>query len=91
MPIFDPIKCYNPLSPPVLSARLFSVLQVENHVNADVAEIQEAATDKLKEFQKEEFSAVLRNCTTTQKPVYVQMELIWNLEKGMSSSFVLGF
>jgi hypothetical protein len=53
------------LSPPVLSrfisARLFSVPQVENEFKrtllADVAEIQEAVTDELKKFQKEEFSA----------------------------------
>ena len=34
LPVFDPKKCYNPLSPPILSrfisARLISVPQVEN-------------------------------------------------------------
>ena len=58
---FWPKKCYNPLSPPVLSrfisARLFSVLQVENEVKriplAVVAEIQEAVTDELKKVLKE--------------------------------------
>jgi len=43
---------------------------------ADAAEIQGAVTDELKNFQKEEFSAVFR--TTAQKPVYVPMELILN-------------
>ena len=46
-------KCYNRLSPPVLSrfisARIFSVPQVENEVKraplCDVAEIQEAVTE----------------------------------------------
>jgi hypothetical protein len=60
-------KCYNPLSPPVLSrfisARLFSVPQVENEVNglhfADVAEIQ-GVTDELKKAQKEEFLAAFQ-------------------------------
>jgi len=61
-------KSCNPLSPPVLSglisARLFSVPQVENEVKrlhfADVAEIQEAVTDELKKDQKDEFSAAFQ-------------------------------
>jgi hypothetical protein len=56
-----------PFIPPVLSrfisARLFSVPQVENDVkrlhSADVAEIQEAVTDELKS-NKRNFSAVLQ-------------------------------
>jgi len=40
-----------------ISARLFSLPQVEN---ADFAEIHEAVTDKLKKFQKEEFSAAFQ-------------------------------
>ena len=68
LPIFDPEKCYNPLSPPILSrfisARLICVPQVENEVKglhvADVAEIQEAVTDELKKVQKEEFSAAFQ-------------------------------
>jgi nitrate reductase assembly molybdenum cofactor insertion protein NarJ len=75
---FLPEKSYNPLSPPVLykfiSARPFSVPQVENEVKrlhfADVAEIQEAVTDELKKIQKEEVSAAYKklydrtkNCT----------------------------
>jgi hypothetical protein len=48
---------------------------------ADVAEIPDAVTDKLKKVQKEEFSALFRNCMTTQKPVYMPMELILNLKK----------
>jgi hypothetical protein len=43
---------------------------------ADVAEIQEAVTDELKKVQKENFSAVFRNCTTAKKPVYMPMEII---------------
>jgi histone-lysine N-methyltransferase SETMAR len=60
-----PEKCYNPLSPPYspelsppdyfLFPKLKMKLQ-ELHF-ADVAEIQEAVTDELKEVQKEEFSA----------------------------------
>jgi len=68
LPIFEPKKCYSPLSPPVLSkfifARLLSVPQVENEVKrtpiSDVAEIQEAVTDKLKKVQKEGFSAAFQ-------------------------------
>ena len=53
---FTPPKCYNTLSPLVLSrsisARLFSVPQVENEVKkgthfAGVAEIQKVVTDEL--------------------------------------------
>ena len=64
---FRPKKRYNPLSPPLsrfISARLFSVPQVENEVkrlhSADVAEIQEAVTDEWKKVQKEEFSAAFQ-------------------------------
>jgi hypothetical protein len=62
-------KCYKPLShTPVLSrfisARLFSVPQVENEVKGlhfvGVAEIQESVTDKLKKVQKEEFWAAFQ-------------------------------
>jgi hypothetical protein len=35
----------------------------------DVADIQEAVSDELKKVQKE-FSRLLRNCLTAQKPVY---------------------
>jgi len=66
--IFDPKKCYNPLSPLVLSSfisvRLFSVPQLENAVKrlhfSVVVEIQEAVTDELKKVQKEEFSAAFQ-------------------------------
>jgi hypothetical protein len=77
LPIFDPKKCYDPLSPPILSrfiyTRLFSAPQVENEVKrtplCDVAEIQEAVTDELKKIQKEEFLAAfqkLYDCTKNQ-------------------------
>ena len=42
---------------------------------ADVAEIQEAVTDKLKKVQKEELSTASQNCTTAQK-LYMRQ---WNL------------
>jgi len=61
---FWPKKCYNPISPPVLSrfisVRLFSIPKVENEVKrtslCGFAEIQEAVTDELRKVQKEEFS-----------------------------------
>ena len=56
---------------------------------ADVFEIQEAVTDKLKKVQKEEFSAAFRNCMTAQKPVYIPVELILNRKKGMGKKSVL--
>jgi len=50
-------------------------------------EIQEVVTDELQNSQKEEFSAVFRNFTAAQKPVYKPMELILN-KKGMCLSHV---
>ena len=50
---------------------------------ADVAEIQEAITDELKKVQKQEFSQLFRNCTTTQKPVYMSKEPIFNKKESM--------
>jgi hypothetical protein len=52
---------------------------------ADVAEIQEAVTDELKNVQKEELSAVFIKSTTAQKPVYMPMELILNKKSYVSS------
>jgi len=90
---FWPQKCYNPLSPPVLSRFIsasqfvFPKLKMKSKglQFADDAEIQEAVTDKLKKVQKEEFLTVFRNCTTAQKPVYMPMELI--LKRYVSSIF----
>jgi hypothetical protein len=68
LPIFDPKKCYNPLSLPYspdLSPPdyfLFHKLKMKLkglHF-ADVAEIQEAVTDELRDVQEEEFSAAFQ-------------------------------
>jgi hypothetical protein len=53
----------------------------------DVADIQEAVTDELKKLQNGNFRQLFRNCTTMQKPVYMPMELILNLKKGMCLRF----
>ena len=53
---------------------------------ADVAEIQEAVTDELKKIQKRNFRQLFRHCTSAQKPVYMQMELILNLKNMYVSS-----
>ena len=60
-----------------ISDRLVSLPQVENDVkrprSADVAEIQEAITDELKEAKKEEYSAafqVLWDCAKSYTRVY---------------------
>jgi hypothetical protein len=54
-----------------ISARLFSVPQVENEVKrthlADVAEIQETVTDELKKAQEEEFSAAFQKLNDRTK------------------------
>ena len=54
----------------------------------DVAETQEAVNDELKKTQKTNFMQLFRNCTSTQKPVYIPMELILNLKKHLSSPCV---
>ena len=82
MPVFDPQKCYNPLSPLVISrfisARLFSVPQVENEIKglhfADVAAIQEVVTDELKKAQKDEFSAFFQKlCHCSKDCIYANL------------------
>jgi hypothetical protein len=58
---------------------------------ADVAEIQEAVADELKKVKKGEFSALFRNCTTAQKPVYMAMKFILNKKRYVSSLCVFDF
>jgi hypothetical protein len=66
--IFDPKKCYNPLSPPyspdlsLLDYFLFPKLKtkLKGLHFADVAQIQEAVTDELKKVQREEFSVAFQ-------------------------------
>jgi hypothetical protein len=68
LPIFDPKKCYNPLSPPYspdLSPPYYFLfpklkMKLKGLHFADVAEIQEAVTDELKKVQKEEFSTAFQ-------------------------------
>ena len=51
---------------------------------ADFAEIQEAVTDELKKVQKEEFPAAFQTLYDRAKAwIYIPMELILNLKKGM--------
>jgi hypothetical protein len=58
---------------------------------ADVAEIQEALTDELKKVQKKEFLEAFQKLKTTQKPLYMLVELILNLKSYVSSSCVFDF
>jgi len=72
---------YHPLYSPDLSPPdcfLFPKLKMKLRglYFADVAEIQEAVTDELKNAQKEAFSAAFQKVSTAQKPLYMQMELI---------------
>jgi len=67
LPIFDlkeVTTLYHPPYSPNSSLPQFSVPEVENAVKGlhfvDVAEIQEAVSDKLKKVQKEEFSAAFQ-------------------------------
>ena len=89
LPIFDQRKCYNPLSPPVLSrfisVRLFSVPQVENEVRrtplCGCCWDPRSSNWWTKECPKRNFRQLFRNCTIAQKPVYMPMELILNKKK----------
>ena len=84
---FWPKKRYNPLSPPKLSrfisARLFSVPQVENEVKRTPlcwwCWDPRSRNWWIKEGpKKRNFWQLVRKCTTVQKPVYIPMELILN-------------
>ena len=77
------------LSPPDYSMFLKLKINLKRLHFADVGEIHEAVTDELNKVQKEEFSAVFRNCTTAQKPVYMPLELILNKIRYVSSSCLL--
>ena len=58
---------------------------------ADVAEFQEAITDEIKTFQKEEFSSSIRKVYGSAKAciyAYMPMELILNKEKDMCLRFL---
>ena len=79
LPVFDPKKCYNPLSPPVLSrfmsAILLSVPQVENEVKrtplCGCCWDPRSRNWRIKEGKKKRnFRQLFRHCTTAQKPVY---------------------
>jgi hypothetical protein len=52
-----------------------------------IAEIQESVTDQLKKGQKRNFRQLFINCMTPQNPVYMLVELILNLKKGMCLRF----
>jgi len=81
-----PMKCYNPLSdPPPRNLQIypppeyFLFPKMKMKLNglqfADVAEIQEAVTDDLKESKKRNFRQVFRNCTTAQNLLICQWSL----------------
>jgi hypothetical protein len=70
-----------------ISARLFSVLQVEKEVKrtpfVDVAEIQRSVTDELKKIQKEEFPAAFQKLYDCAKACIYANGAYFELEKGM--------
>jgi len=85
LPIFDPPKnvttLYHQPYPPDLSPPnnfLFPKLKIKlkGLLFAGVVEIQEAATEKLKQVQKEEFSAAFQKMYDRAKPVNISMEPI---------------
>jgi histone-lysine N-methyltransferase SETMAR len=94
LPIFDPKNVttlyqppYSPdLSPPdyFLLPKLKMKLKELNF--ADVAEIQEAITDELKKFQKEEFSAAFQKLYDRAKACIYTNGAYLKLKKGYVSS-----
>jgi len=83
LPIFDPKKCYKHLSPPYSPPEyfLFPKLKIKLKVLqfADVADIQEAVTDELKNVQKRGiFGSFSETVRQRKKHVYMSMELILN-------------
>jgi len=70
---------YNRLSPPfTLQIYLPKLkMKLKGLHFADIAEIKEAKTDELRRSKKRKFRQLFTNCTTTQKPVYMPMELIF--------------
>jgi len=91
LPVFDPIKCYNPLSPPYspdLSPPDYFLFPKEKiklkglHF-ADLAEIQIAVTDELKKVQKEDFSAALQKLYDREKACICANVAYFELKKGM--------
>ena len=90
LPIYDPQKCFNTLSSPVLSrfisARLFSVPQVENEVKrtplCGCCSDPIAATDELKRVQKEEFSAAFQKLYDRAEACIYANVAYFELKKG---------
>jgi hypothetical protein len=86
---FDPknvTTLYHPSYPPDVSSPdylLFPKLnmKLKGLHFVDVADIQAAVTDEIKNFQKEEFSACFQKRYDRAKPVYMPMELISNKKK----------
>ena len=88
LPIFDPKKCYNTLSPPVLSrfisARLFYVPHVENEVKR--TPICECCWDpssrncRIKEGPKRGIFGSFSEIVRPQKSLYISQWRIWHSE-----------
>jgi hypothetical protein len=81
-----------PVPSTFISAKLFSVLQVENEVTR--TPLCGFCWDPRRRngwSKKRNFRQLFRNCTTAQKPVYVPMELILNKKSYESSSCVSDF
>jgi hypothetical protein len=83
--VLQPFIYHHPYSPNLSPPDYFLFQKLKMKLKGlhfvDVAEIQEAVTDELKKVQKSNFQQLFRNCMTTQKPVYMQMELIFNKKK----------
>jgi len=81
--IFDPQKCYNPLSPPYSpdlsppDCFLFSRLKenLKGVQFADAAEIQDAVSDELNMVQKEKFSVAFKKLYDRAKAYICQWSL----------------
>jgi hypothetical protein len=95
LPIFDPKKCYNPLSSPVLStsisATLPSVSQDENIKGlrfVDVAEVQEAVTEEFKKVQKGIFGSFQKLYNRAKACIYSN-KVYFELKKKQLRDFLM--
>jgi hypothetical protein len=91
-----PKKCYNPLSPlysPDLSPpEYFLFLRLKMKLKGlhfvDVAEIQEAITDGLKKFQKEEFLSAIQKLYDCAKSCIYANGFYFEFKKVMCLQFL---
>ena len=91
---FWPQKCYNPLSTPLPTLRMYLrhtifcspswKMKLKGLHSADGAEIQEAVTDELKKARREEFSAAFQKLYDRAKACIYANRAYFERKKGTS-------